>query len=122
MVERQWEIIDTLMELLISTVHAINARADRRVTEEMMASFKRVRNKTVLLGKISQASLDRPDGAVREVVFPVARGAQTLREVVAEFRANGLDTPSSDGMGSRPITAGDPADLRHVDVLHASVG
>ena len=54
-----------------------------------MASFKRVRNKTVLLAKISQASLDRPDGAVRDVVFPVAGGAQTLREVVAEFRANG---------------------------------
>src|SRR5664279_3870514 len=89
LVERQWEITDTLVELLISTVHAINARADRRVTEEMVASFKRVRNKTVLLAKISQASLDRPDGAVRDVVFPVAGGAQTLREVVAEFRANG---------------------------------
>ena len=63
LVERQWEITDTLVELLISTVHAINARADRRVTEEMVASFKRVRNKTVLLAKISQASLDRPDGA-----------------------------------------------------------
>jgi len=79
LVERQWEITDTLVELLISTVHAINARADRRVTEEMVASFKRVRNKTVLLAKISQASLDRPDGAVRDVVFPVAGGAQTLR-------------------------------------------
>ena len=38
LVERQWEITDTLVELLISTVHAINARADRRVTEEMVAS------------------------------------------------------------------------------------
>ena len=26
---------------------------------------------------------------MRDVVFPVAGGAQTLREVVAEFRANG---------------------------------
>jgi hypothetical protein len=92
LVERQWEITDTLVELLISTVHAINARADRRVTEEMVASFKRVRNKTVLLAKISQASLDRPDGAVRDVVFPVAGGAQTLREVVASF---GPTDPSS---------------------------
>ena len=73
LVERQWEITDTLVELLISTVHAINARADRRVTEELVASFKRVRNKTVLLAKISQASLDRPDGAVGEVVFPGRR-------------------------------------------------
>ena len=48
------------MELLISTVHAINARADRRVTEEMVASFKRVRNKNALLARISEASLNRP--------------------------------------------------------------
>ena len=89
LIERQWEITDTLVELLISTVHAINARADRRVTEEMVASFKRVRNKSTLLARISEASLDRPDEVVREVVFPVAGGAQTLREVVAEFKANG---------------------------------
>ena len=92
LVERQWEITDTLVELLISTVHAINARADRRVTEEMVASFKRVRNKTVLLAKISQASLDRPDGAVRDVVFPVAGGAQTLRRW---WPSSGPTDPSS---------------------------
>jgi hypothetical protein len=88
LVERQREITDNLVELLISTVPAINARADRRVTEEMVASFKRVRNKNALLARISEASLNRPEGAVREVVFPVAGGEQTLREVVAEFKAH----------------------------------
>jgi uncharacterized protein DUF4158 len=85
LVERQREITDTLVELLISTVHAINARADHRVTEEMVASFKRVRNKDAMLARISEASLNRPEGAVREVVYPVAGGEQTLRDVVAAF-------------------------------------
>lgn len=89
LVEREREITDTLVELLISTVHAINARADRRVTEEMVASFKRVRNKNALLARISEASLNRPEGPVREVVYPVAGGEQTLREVVAECKAAG---------------------------------
>lgn len=89
LVEREREITDTLVELLISTVHAINARADRRVTEEMVASFKRVRNKNALLARISEASLNRPEGAVREVVYPVAGGEATLREVVAEYKAAG---------------------------------
>lgn len=30
--EREWEIADTLVELLISTVHRIGARAERKVT------------------------------------------------------------------------------------------
>jgi TnpA family transposase len=89
LMERQREITDTLVELLISTVHAINARADHRVTEEMVASFKRVRNKDAILARISEASRNRPEGAVREVVFPVAGGEQTLRDVVAEYKANG---------------------------------
>ncbi|MBW0106196.1 Tn3 family transposase, partial [Pseudonocardia sp. KRD-291] len=87
--EREREITDTLVELLISTVHAINARADRRVTEEMVASFHRVRNKNALLAQVAEASLNDPDGAVREVVFPVAGGEATLRQVVAEARAGG---------------------------------
>jgi len=73
LIERQREITDTLVELLISTVHAINARADRRVTEEMVASFQRVRNKNALLARVAEASLGDPDGAVREVV-PRRRG------------------------------------------------
>jgi hypothetical protein len=88
LVEREREITDTLVELLISTVHTINARADRRVTEEMVASFKRVRNKNALLAKVAEASLKRPDGAVREVVYPAAGGESTLREVVAEYKAS----------------------------------
>lgn len=86
--EREREITDTLVELLISTVHTINARADRRVTEEMVASFKRVRNKNALLARMAEASLKRPDGAVREVVYPVVGGESTLKEVVAEYKAS----------------------------------
>lgn len=39
---REREIIDTLVDLLISTVHRINARADRRVTQELVNAFKKV--------------------------------------------------------------------------------
>jgi Tn3 transposase DDE domain len=52
-----------------------------------VASFHRVRNKNALLARVAEASLNDPDGAVREVVFPVAGGEATLRQVVAEARA-----------------------------------
>jgi TnpA family transposase len=84
------EITDTLVELLISTVHRIGARADRKVTEELVNAFKRVTGKENLLFAIAEASLDRPDDAVREVVYPaVAGGEQTLRELVHEFKTKG---------------------------------
>lgn len=88
LVLRQQEITDNLVELLMSTVHTIGARADRRVTEEMVSSFKRVRNKQHMLHRVAEAALDRPDETVRSVVFQVAGGEQTLRDVVAEFKAS----------------------------------
>ena len=39
---------------------------------------------------IAEASLERPDDAVREVVYPaVSGGEQTLRELVHEFKTKG---------------------------------
>jgi TnpA family transposase len=84
---RQTEIADSLVELFIALVHRINARAHKRVERQLLAEFRRVEGKDAMLARISQASLNRPEGAVREVVFPVAGGEQTLRDVVAEYHA-----------------------------------
>lgn len=39
---REREITDTLVDLLIATVHRIGARADKKVTQELVNAFKRV--------------------------------------------------------------------------------
>lgn len=87
---RELEITDTLVELFIATVHRIGARAERRVTNELINAFKRVTGKENILFQIADAALQQPDGAVREVVFPaVAGGEATLRELVHEFKTKG---------------------------------
>ena len=88
--QREREITDTLVELLIATVHRIGARAERRVTNELINAFKRVTGKENILFLIAEAALAKPDDAVREVVFPaVSDGEQTLRELVHEFKTKG---------------------------------
>lgn len=37
---------------------------------------------------VAEAAVDRPDETVHDVVFPVAGGEQTLRDVVAELNAS----------------------------------
>ena len=87
---RQREITDTLVELLISTVHRINARAEKKVTEELVNAFKKVTGKENILFSIAEASLAAPDDPVREVVYPaVSGGEQTLRELVHEYKTKG---------------------------------
>lgn len=88
--EREREITDTLVDLLISTVHRVGARAEKKVTKELVNAFKRVHGKENILFRVAEASLAAPDGTVRGVVFPaVAGGEQTLRELVHEFKTSG---------------------------------
>ncbi|WP_433444924.1 hypothetical protein [Nonomuraea sp. CA-141351] len=66
----------------------MGARAERKVTEELINAFKRVSGKQDLLFTIANASLAAPDGTVREVVFPAVRdGERTLHE----FKTKGPD-------------------------------
>ena len=53
-----------------------------------MEDLKRVTGKQNLLFEIADATLDKPDGIVREVVFPVV-SEQTLRDLVKEWKATG---------------------------------
>ena len=85
---RRREITDDLVNLLISTVHRIGARAERRVTTELVAAFRRVQGKEGLLFRVADAALARPDDSVRRVVFPVV-GEDNLRNLVAEYKSSG---------------------------------
>jgi len=87
---RERELTDTLVDLLIATVHRIGARAERRVTDELVAAFRRVTGKENILFRVAEASLPRPDGSVRQVVFPAVTGGEaTLQDLVREFKTTG---------------------------------
>jgi hypothetical protein len=82
---REQQITDTLVELLLQTVHRIGSRAEHRVEKRWIADFKRVRGKHGLLFRVAEAALAEPDGIVREVVFPVV-SEEMLRDVVREAK------------------------------------
>ncbi|MCT9010518.1 hypothetical protein [Streptomyces rhizosphaerihabitans] len=84
---RQAEITDALVDLLVALVHKINARAERRVEKQLTAELKKVRGKEGILFRLATAAVDKPDEVVRQALFPVV-GEKTLRELVAEAKAN----------------------------------
>ena len=85
---RTQEITDKLVEILIQIIHRINARAERRVTKELLDDFKKVSGKTGILFQIAEAAMDKPDGVVKEVIYPVV-GETTLKNLVREFKSTG---------------------------------
>ena len=87
-VPRVSEIVDGLIDLLIQVVHGMGARAERKVSKELLADIQKVRGKTNILYRIAEAALGTPEGRVRDVIFPVA-SERTIEELVREFHANG---------------------------------
>ena len=91
LVMREREVTDTLAQLVISTIQKINAHAEKKVVEEFVKDFRRVRGKDTMLRKIAEASLRTPDESVREVIYPVVGGETTLTDLVNEYRATGTE-------------------------------
>ena len=85
---RTQEITDKLVEILIQIIHRLNARAERRVSKELLDDFKKVSGKTGILFQLAEAAMDQPDGVVKEVIYPVV-GETTLKNLVREFKSTG---------------------------------
>ena len=85
---RRQEIVDTLVQLLLDVAHHLSTKAERRVEKAFVKDIKKVSGKTNLLFRLAEAAVDKPDGTVREVVFPVV-SEQTLRDLVKEYKAGG---------------------------------
>ena len=86
--QREQEITDNLLDLLINLIHRIEKRAERTVDRQILKDVKRIRGKHRLLYEVAQVSIERPEGTVKEVIYPVAP-EQTLRDLVQEFKADG---------------------------------
>ncbi len=85
---RSQEVIDNLVDLLIQIVHRIEANAESRIDKELLKDFKRVYGKNNLLYQIAEASLNTPDGTVKDVIYPVVNEV-TLKNLVKEYKSTG---------------------------------
>lgn len=85
-VARRAELTDALVDVLLQTIHKIGVRAERKVEAQFLAEFRRVEGKTRLLFRLAEASLEQPDGIIREVLYPLV-GEQTLRDLLKEHQS-----------------------------------
>lgn len=85
---RSQEITDGLVDLLIQIVHRIQIHAEERVEKEYVTQLKRIAGKETILFHMAEASVEHPDGSVREVIFPVA-SETLLHDLIKEYKSKG---------------------------------
>ena len=81
---RRQQLTDGLVDMLLQIIHTIGTRAEKKIDKKQFAAFKKVRGKARLLYKVAEATVDQPDGVVKEVVYPVV-SQKMLKDLVAEF-------------------------------------
>ena len=81
--QREREITDTLVELLIHIAHRVGVRAEEKVEIELMKYAKKVMGKAKLLYKLAKAAKGQPDGLVRNVIYPIV-SETTLEDLIRE--------------------------------------
>ncbi|AKK24951.1 Tn3 family transposase [Pandoraea oxalativorans] len=86
--QRQHEIVDGLIDLLMQIIHKIDSKAEKKVEEQLLEDFRRVRGKTGVLFRLAEAAVDHPDDSVKQALYPVV-GLQTLKDLVKEHKATG---------------------------------
>jgi hypothetical protein len=84
--ERRQEIVDGLVELLVQLLHKSRKNAEKKVVNSLVNDIKAVHGKNRLLYQIAEAALDKPEGIVKDVLFPVV-DKETLTALVKEYRA-----------------------------------
>jgi TnpA family transposase len=85
--QRQREITDTLVDLLLHIAHRIGVKAEEKVDATLLQYAKKVVGNTRLLYKLAKAAKGQPDGVVREVIYP-AVGEKTLDDLIREADAD----------------------------------
>jgi hypothetical protein len=88
--QRRQQVTDLLLDLLLQVIHNLGTRAEKKIDQRQFVQFRKVRGKARLLFKLAEATVDQPDGIIKEVVYPVV-GQKTLQELVAEFKAIGFE-------------------------------
>jgi hypothetical protein len=85
--QRQPEIIDQLVDLLILLPHRIERKAEKRVVKELFEEVRRVSGKPRLLYQIAQAAIDHPGQTIREGIYAVV-SEEDLRAIIKEYQAS----------------------------------
>lgn len=81
--QREREITDNLIELLIRIAHRVGVRAEEKVGEELLRFAKKIVGKARILYKLAKAAKEQPEGTVKDVIYP-AVGEETLEELIQE--------------------------------------
>jgi len=75
---RTMEVLDDMVRMAIDIIHRLDVRSDNQLTRELVENLKHVDGKLQILSRIAEAGVIKPDGIIREVLFPPVREGKNV--------------------------------------------
>ncbi|KMT63342.1 Tn3 family transposase [Listeria newyorkensis] len=79
------ELHDSLVELLITLIHKIDGRAEKKVKMELILEVKKVFGKNKILVHLLESALQNPNGIIKDTLFSVA-SPEIVGDIVKELK------------------------------------
>jgi len=79
------EIADSLIEILITLIHKIDGRAERKVKKELILEVKKVHGKNDILISVLEAVMENPEGLIKDIIFSLV-DTNILESIVKELK------------------------------------
>jgi hypothetical protein len=67
------EVTDDVVKMLVETIQRLDRRSDQQLYRELLRDFQRVEGKIQILFRVAEVVTSKPDGMIREVLFPVVK-------------------------------------------------
>jgi TnpA family transposase len=85
---RQQSLTDQAADALLKMIQKLRTSAETHVVKQIVSDVKRVNGKFDILHKLARVSADRPEGIIRETIYPEV-GRETLDNLATELSYQG---------------------------------
>ncbi|HEX2242791.1 MAG TPA: DUF4158 domain-containing protein, partial [Gammaproteobacteria bacterium] len=85
---RMTEVTDDIARMMLELIHKIERQTEKQLNRELLQDLTRVEGKLQILFRIAEAVVEKPEGTVREVIFPRVK-EEVFRNLLTEFKASG---------------------------------
>jgi hypothetical protein len=79
------EVTDDVVKMLVEIIQRLDRRSDRRLYRELLKDLQRVEGKIQIHFRVAEVVITKPEGTIREVLFPVVE-EETFHQLALESR------------------------------------
>jgi TnpA family transposase len=85
---RMTEVTDNITRMMLELVRKLATQTEKHLHRELLQDLTRVEGKLQILFRIAEAVVEKPEGTVREVIFPRVQ-EEVFHNLLTEFKASG---------------------------------